>query len=268
MTIALEALLHQLPYAGPWQIEAIRGGVVNSSWKVSNATQSFFVKQQRADDTNAIDRADEIILQRQLHELQLCPQVKYVSDGNEWVLFDWVDAPSLAESSLEEPERMRILAHTLARIHHSAPQVAPWSLYERIMHYCTNLAEQAPQKARAYKSQLEHFSRLIESWDKEAGCLCHNDLSLGHVLLSDPVKVVDWEYAGYGHPYFDIASCIEINDLDRQQVQWLCRFYSQQCDVEITPGEIATWRALVSVLNDLWYAVQGDAYPVPSSCRT
>lgn len=258
MTLVIEALLKQLPYAGPWQVEALRGGVVNSSWKVSNATQSFFLKQQRADDTNAIDRANEITLQRQLHDLQLCPQVRYVSEGNEWVLFDWVDAPSLAESAQEEPERMRILAHTLARIHHSAPQVASWSLYERIMHYCTNLATQAPQKAQAYKSQLAHFSRLIESWDKEPGCLCHNDLSLGHVLLSSPVQVVDWEYAGYGHPYFDIASCIEINNLDRQQVQWLCRFYSQQCEVEITPGEIATWRALVSVLNDLWYAVQDE----------
>lgn len=265
MTLVLEKLLQELPFAGPWQVEALRGGVVNSSWKVSNSSQQFFLKQQRAEGTNAIDRANEITLQQQLHSLQLCPQVRYVSEGNEWVLFDWVDAPSLLEAALEAPEQMRILAHTLARIHHSVPEVTPWSLDERIMHYCANLAVHAPQKAHAYQTQLERFSRLIEAWDKESGCLCHNDLSLGHVLLSTPVQVVDWEYAGYGHRYFDIASCIEINDLNRQQVQWLCRFYSQECDVDITPGEIATWRALVSVLNDLWYAVQGEGYPVPRS---
>ena len=37
-------------------------------------------------------------------------------------------------------------------------------------------------------------------------CLCHMDPSLGNwIFTADGPKLIDWEYAGTGHPYWDLA---------------------------------------------------------------
>lgn len=256
MKTDIRDLLEQLPLEGEWHIEKLNGGEVNSSWKISNQQATYFLKAQRSEQRNQIDRGAEISLQRQLSELALCPTIEYASDNHELVLFAWEGAPTLKQSAMDERSRMQILATTLWRIHGCKPKLNNWSLYDRITHYCDSLAHNAPQLAKAYLTQLEHFSGLVKDWDKKGGALCHNDLSLDHILLSEPVKVVDWEYAGYGHPYFDMASCIEINNLEPAQVQLLCHYYSKVSNKEVTPGEIASWRALVGILNELWYALQ------------
>ncbi|RUO24020.1 hypothetical protein CWE09_12805 [Aliidiomarina minuta] len=256
MKTDIHELLKQLPLEGEWEAKKLNGGEVNSSWKISNQETTYFLKAQRSEQRNQIDRSAEVSLQRQLSELDLCPAIEYASDNYELVLFVWENAATLKQSVMDERSRMQILANTLWRIHHCKPRLNNWSLYDRISHYCDSLAHNAPQLAQAYLEQLQHFSGLVRDWDKEGGCFCHNDLSLDHILLSEPVKVVDWEYAGYGHPYFDIASCIEINELQQAQVQLLCHYYSQASNSEVTPGEIASWRALVGILNELWYALQ------------
>jgi thiamine kinase-like enzyme len=42
--------------------------------------------------------------------------------------------------------------------------------------------------------------------------LCHNDLFAGNVLASDPIRFVDWEFAGMGDIFFDLATLVVATD--------------------------------------------------------
>lgn len=48
---------------------------------------------------------------------------------------------------------------------------------------------------------------------------CHHDLVSGNILLfKDHIEIIDFEYAGYDDPFFDIASFISENNIDDTQI--------------------------------------------------
>jgi thiamine kinase-like enzyme len=42
--------------------------------------------------------------------------------------------------------------------------------------------------------------------------LCHNDLFAGNLLDADPIRFVDWEFAGMGDVFFDLATLAVATD--------------------------------------------------------
>lgn len=53
------------------------------------------------------------------------------------------------------------------------------------------------------------FNRCLALLSRGPQCLCHNDLTRGNILRSSSGPVaIDWEYAGIGSPWFDIAAAL------------------------------------------------------------
>ena len=57
-------------------------------------------------------------------------------------------------------------------------------------------------------------------------CLCHNDLVPGNLLATlDGLKLVDWEYAAMGDPFYDLAVFGYYRQLDAAATQQLLTAY-------------------------------------------
>lgn len=94
-------------------------------------------------------------------------------------------------------------------------------------------------KLKVYKSPLNPNSFIEEGYekrtikdlekifDKEEKVFSHNDLVKGNLLFKfNSLSIIDWEYAGMNHPYFDLASFISENNLnDSQQDFFLKKFF-------------------------------------------
>lgn len=240
--------------ASPYTLHALRRGRVNTAWRVESEGQYYFLKYQGEAQHNGIDRQQELQLQRALFESQLAPKIIAYSHDHRWLLQEWVEAPTL--SSLSEPEQAPILARTLWRIHQQTPTLPRWSLRERVTQYVSAVARYDSDLAQRQQYQLNDYADLLQLWDSSSSVLCHNDLSTDHVLLNSPQRVVDWEYAGYGHAWFDIASCIEINQLNEQAQHDLCRLYSKVSGQLLKVKDLQRWRELVQVINTLWSQAQ------------
>lgn len=237
-----------------WQLEPLRTGEVNQGWKVTTATRCYFLKQQGNAAHNSINRVAEVRLQQALSVSQLSPTVVAHSHDYSWVLMHWVEEPTL--ESLASDEQLRVLATTLTRIHQQTPELPSWSLETRLHNYLTAVQHYQPQVARHFQQQLLPYQSLIDAWDKGPRTFCHNDLSVQHILLTEPIQVVDWEYAGYGHPWFDVASAAAINKLQPHQQSELCVHYTKASGVALKPEQLTPWRDLLTVINDLWFCAQ------------
>ena len=44
-------------------------------------------------------------------------------------------------------------------------------------------------------------------------CPCHNDLLTANILTNDEFYILDWEYAGIGDHFFDLANFTDQNNL-------------------------------------------------------
>jgi thiamine kinase-like enzyme len=84
-------------------------------------------------------------------------------------------------------------------------------------------------------------------------CLCHNDLVAGNIIeTSDGLKLIDWEYAGLGDPWFDIALVIEHHQLDDALQTAFVNAYLHREPREKELRRLAAWRRFYAALLRLW----------------
>ena len=70
------------------------------------------------------------------------------------------------------------------------------------------------------------------------------------------LKIIDWEYAGYGHPAFDVASTIVINDLYDDEIDTFIETYNQSAKHMIDREGLRDWIRLVALINRIWFQLQ------------
>jgi thiamine kinase-like enzyme len=86
-------------------------------------------------------------------------------------------------------------------------------------------------------------------------CLCHNDVHHLNVVGGDPVRLIDWEYAGVGEPLFDLASVCIYHRYRRSQRERLLSAYAASSEqISWQRLELACW--LFDYIRDLWMAVR------------
>jgi thiamine kinase-like enzyme len=83
--------------------------------------------------------------------------------------------------------------------------------------------------------------------------LCHNDLLNANFLVENGLlKVVDWEYAGMGDPFFDLANFSTNHDLDEDDDRVLLLAYFD----EVRADDYARLR-LMRIMSDFREAMWG-----------
>ena len=75
---------------------------------------------------------------------------------------------------------------------------------------------------------------------------------MNHILMTDPMRVIDWEYAGIGNPLFDIASTIKINQLNSEMVERLISDYEKRTHYQVDRQRLSQWCEFVEWLNKVW----------------
>jgi thiamine kinase-like enzyme len=88
-------------------------------------------------------------------------------------------------------------------------------------------------------------------------CLCHNDLVAGNIVESGSedgsrLMLIDWEYAGLGDPWFDLALVIEHHQLnDETQAGFVQAYLGREIrDTEM--HRLLGWRKFYRALLSLW----------------
>src|SRR5690606_20100801 len=118
--------------------------------------------------------------------------------------------------------------------------------------YLQALAQFDNATSKAFQSKLKSFKALFSAWGAHP-VFCHNDLAMHHIFLTKPVRVIDWEYSGYGERLFDIASAVLTNRLTTSQTHSLLNAYEGASGVTLDRTQFFEWVALVKVINELWF---------------
>lgn len=244
--------LDSLPIHGVIKTEPLLRGVANNVYKIVTTQQTYILKQFRFDHPYGLDRDQEVRVQQQLAAQQLAPQVLHYDAVQGLVLQSYLEEPDLAHANVAMTVKLQTLADLSAHIHRLPVEVAVWSLRERLQRYCEQLAEFDAEHAAQFKARLQKFRKLLDSFAAHP-VFCHNDLALHHVFLAPTPKVIDWEYAGMGERYFDLANTIAANDLERPQQQAFLNAYEAAAGFTLQYDTLAHWMELVAVVNQLWY---------------
>ncbi|MGM0629575.1 MAG: phosphotransferase [Pseudomonadota bacterium] len=237
--------------AKPRKIQVLASGQSNQALRLITDSDDYVLKRWRNEQVFAVDREMEVSLQKQLAECSLAPEVLDYHTEQGWLLQPYYKAPSLEQVTLSPLIKATVLAETLAKIHSVRVDIPRWSMAERIEHYLQQLQALDVPSVSVMRRQLVPIAAVLDEWFSFP-VLCHNDLSMNHILMSDPMRVIDWEYAGIGNPLFDIASTIKINQLNNEMVERLISDYEKRTHYQVDRQHLAQWCEFVEWLNKVW----------------
>jgi thiamine kinase-like enzyme len=172
-----------------------------------------------------------------------------------YLLTRFIEGAAVSLDEVRRPETLRRVADSIRRVH-GGPAVPGLFVPLRIVEaYRALAAERGVPIPEAYE-EARAVGRRIEAALLPAGVElrpCHNDLlNANFIDDGERIRIVDWEYAGMGDPFFDMGNFSINHELEPEADAMLLQAY----DGDVRPPRLARL-ALMRVVSDFREAMWG-----------
>jgi thiamine kinase-like enzyme len=237
--------------------EAI-AGTTNLVVRLWLADESFAVRVPRLDSgVLAVDRRAECAA-LDAASADLAPEVIACEAASGILITRWIEGELWTAQRARAPDAIRSIADALTRLHAVPPPIGARSLapLPLLRNYWQLVGTRAPSLAA--RLQSVHPSVLAEAAAVSVGSavFCHADLHHRNLIEADGLRLLDWEYAGVGEAYFDLASYAQSNDLAAAERALLLEAYGRAVE---DAERLALYCVLFDWICVLWLAMTGAA---------
>jgi thiamine kinase-like enzyme len=202
-----------------------------------------------------IDRGFEAQANRLAAAIGVAPEVLDESQSQGYMVTRFlVGRPVLAEELASEP-MLGEVAKTLRRVHDAGTIDWQFNPFNVVRDY--HRLALADGVVEPFDFALAHS--VVDRIESIRGfrpiAFCHNDLLNENFLFDDRLRILDWEYAGMGDPFFDLANFSINHALSALDDEKLLTHYFGELD----PRQLAVLQLmkLVSELREaMWGVVQ------------
>jgi thiamine kinase-like enzyme len=207
MTSAVDELVAQLWPGRSVHVERLTGGMTNANFLADFGDEQVVVRIPGKNTGQlGIDRGFEAQANRLAAAIGVAPEVLDESQSLGYMVTRFiVGRPVLSEELAREP-MLGDVARTLRRVHDAGTIDWQFNPFHVVRDYhdlaqANNVVE--PFDFVSAHSVLDRIE-LIRGFRPIA--FCHNDLLNENFLFDDQLRILDWEYAGMGDPFFDLAN--------------------------------------------------------------
>jgi thiamine kinase-like enzyme len=199
-------------------VEPLGGGITNHNFKVTIAGEALVLRIGGKDtELLGIDREHEYEAALLAARLGIGPEVVRFDDGCLVTRF--------VEGAVGDPDPSAV-GPLLRRLHSSPPLASRFDAFRVVEVYAATAAAHGVAVPAAYADAHDVARRIEDTRAGVAPVPCHNDLlALNFIRDDGRTWIVDWEYAGMGDPYFDLANFAVNNELDEAGERTLLHAY-------------------------------------------
>ncbi len=235
-----------LPFlAGRLTIEKVNGGITNINYSLSDASARYLVRIGNDIKEHHLMRFNELAASRAAHEAGLSPAVIHAEDG--LMVLEFIKSRALKPSDVRQRETLDKIVRLLKTCHRDVaahlrgPVLAFW-VFHLLADYCRTLDE----ANSPYASLLAELAAIANSLEQAAGpydiVFAHNDLLAANFLDDgNRLWLIDWDYAGFNTPLFDLGSLAANNDFDEKLERVLLESYFD------APVKAELWRRYLAM---------------------
>jgi len=198
------------------RVEVLGGGITNHNLKVAVGDE-VFVLRVAGKDTNllGIDRTVELEATKAAAALGVGPEVVEFVEPEGWLVTRFVEGTTPLVEDMRDPAMLTRVAAALRAYHESPPIPGSFDSFRVVEIYRETALARGGSVPSAYEWAHELASRIERNRAGTAPAPCHNDLLNANFLDDgDRLCIVDWEYAGMGDPFFDLANFSINHELD------------------------------------------------------
>ena len=211
-------------------IQNLDGGMTNENFLVQENNIKYVVRLGDDIPEHLVSRSNELIVSKAAANAGIGPKVIFHSKGI--LVLDYIESTTL--SAEEVRKNIKSIIPIIKNIHNEIPKnLYGQSLIFWVFHVIRNYAKFLKDNQSAHLKILSDLISKSELLEKKSApyeiVFCHNDL-LPANFLDDGSRlwVIDWEYAGYNTPLFDLGGLSSNNNFSLEEEIYLLENYFEK----------------------------------------
>ena len=216
-------------WTGPVEPIPVAGGITNANFAVTDAREKFFVRLGQDIPSHGVMRFNELAASRAAHAAGLSPEVVHAGEGA--LVLRFVEGATLTDADVRQPENLDRILEMIRRCHREIPKhfrgpaLAFW-VFQVLRDYATTIREGDSLRCAGLPRLGEIASMLERAVGPIDLVFGHNDLLAANWIDDgDRLWLIDWDYAGFNSPLFDLANLASNNGLSDDQERALLTSY-------------------------------------------
>ncbi len=216
-------------WCGPVEPEPLSGGITNANFLVRDCGERFVVRIGDDIPVHGIMRFNELAAARAAHAAGISPEVVHHAPGA--LVMRFVEGETLGEPEVREPARLERILPVIARFHREVPRhlrgpcLVFW-VFHVIRDYAATLREDDSRMVPELPRLLDVAARLEAAVGPITLVFGHNDLLPANFIDDgERIWLIDFDYAGFNSPLFDLGGLASNNGLSPEQEEWVLESY-------------------------------------------
>jgi len=209
------------------RFEVLGGGITNSNVKVSLDGEAYVLRVVGKDtDLLGIDRSVEFAATKAAAAVGVGPEVATFVEPEGWLVTRFIEGTIPAVERMREPDMLVRVAEALRAFHDGRPIPGRFDSFRVVEAYRDTTLDRGgsvPDEFDWAHGIAERIERLRGEVELRP---CHNDLlNANFIDDGERLRIVDWEYAGMGDVFFDLANFSINHELDEEPRHALLEAY-------------------------------------------
>jgi thiamine kinase-like enzyme len=215
----------------------LAGGITNKNYLVADRGQKFVVRLGQDIPVHGIMRFNELAASRAAFAAGISPEVVHAEPGA--LVLRFIEGRALTPALVREPALLPAAVDLVKRCHQEIPHhISGPVLMFWVFHIIRGYATELRARASRHTGLLPELIARSEILEREVGRVSvvfgHNDLLAGN-FIDDGKRLwlIDWDYAGFNSPLFDLGGLVSNNELDAAQTRFVLERYFGKADAAL-----------------------------------
>jgi thiamine kinase-like enzyme len=250
-------------WKGPVTPQRLDGGITNLNFLVEDGGQKYVVRVGDDLAVHHILRFNERAASQAAFAAGVSPEIVHTETGI--LVMRYIDGLVCTAADIRDPARLSKIVPLVKRVHREMPNhlrgpiLAFW-----VFHVISDYAQTLEEAGSRYASRLPELTDISTSLELAVGpvdfVFGHNDLVPGNFIDDGNLLwLIDWDYAGFTSPLFDLANLASNCEFTPDQEEWLLNAYFGRAPDH---GLIRSFRAMkcASLLREAMWSMVSEIY--------
>lgn len=246
-------------WQGQVRVEPLGGGITNVNFVVQDAQRKLVVRIGDDIPVHQILRFNELSASRAAHAAGVSPAVIYYQPGV--LVIDFIEGKTMTSADFTNDAVLDQALVLVARAHRDIPQflrgpALTFWVFHVLRDYAGTLRDGGSAYTVALPGLLAEAARLEAAVGAIDLVFGHNDL-LPANFIHDGARMwlIDWDYAGFNSPLFDLGGLAANNGLtETQEARMLASYFGRAPDAGLW-RRYRAMKAAAALRETLWSMV-------------
>ena len=246
-------------WSDPVEPSDLRGGLSNVNFVVEDAGRKYVVRIGGDNEPHGVVRKNELAASRAAAAAGVAPRVIHAEPGV--LVIDFIEGHTFAPEDVKNPKNLARIVDLIQRTHREIPKhlrgpgVLFW-VFHVVRDYAHSLSEASSAELRQIRklvAQSEDLEKAVGPIDLIFG---HNDLLAANIIDDGKrLWLVDWEYAGFNSPLFDLGGLASNSEMPGHLREALLRAYFGRPVTDELRYQFAAMTAASLLRETMWSMV-------------